>query len=115
MAEDKKKSRADRMYGNSPKLTKGEDGKVGITKAMKERDGTDGVEQHESGHDMEMKEMMNRHSEERMKLHHKHELEMHEHLVKKATAHDQSHEKAEEKSGKKTVEKVEGDKKTGDE
>ena len=104
MAEEKKKTRADRMYGNSPKLAKGEDGKVGVTKAMKERDGTDGVQMHESGHDMEMKEMMNRHSEERMKLHHKHELEMHEHLKKAiSSGHGET--------GGKLINKVEKDKK----
>lgn len=110
---EKKPSRSERMYGNSPKIKKGEDGKVTIGKDEKVASGTDGIQEHES----HMQELEHKHSKERMDMFHKHEKEHMEmkHKVIKETMKDQMHEKAEEKSGGKLIEKVEKDKKTGDE
>lgn len=82
MAE-KKKSRSDRMYGDSPTLKRDEeDGKVKAKKpseSKKKADevqgGTDGAER-EGTHE---EDMMGRHAMDRLSMHHKHEAEHHAH------------------------------------
>lgn len=115
---EKKESRSERMYKNSPKIKKGEDGKVTIDKSSKVNDGTDGIQESEShASEKHIQELEHKHSKERMHMFHKHEEEHMalRHKMMKETAHDKSREEGEEKTGKGLIEKVEGDKKTGDE
>lgn len=114
MEEKKKLSRSEKMYGNSPKIKKGEDGKVTIGKDEKVNSGTDGIQEHEShAGEKHMQELEHKHSKERMDMFHKHEKEHME--MKHRVMKDMNKEKSEENSGKKIIEKVEKDKKTGDE
>lgn len=102
--DKKRESRSERMYKNSPRIEKGPDGKVGMTTAQKEQaevnGGTDGIGQHES-HDQDLKEMLHRHAEARLKMHHDHEEEHMKH----------AHKMMKEKTGKDLIEKIEQDKK----
>lgn len=108
--EEKKKSRADKMYGNSPKIKKGEDGKVTIGKDEKVASGTDGIKENES-HAMEkhVQDLEHKHSKERMDMFHRHEKEHME--MKHKVMKDMTTEHKEEKSGKAVIEKVEHNKK----
>lgn len=80
---DKKRSRMDRMYGDSPALERDEeDGKVKAKKpsehkkeAKETQGGTEGAEREGGAHD----EMMGRHAMDRLAMHHKHEGEHHAH------------------------------------
>ena len=71
MADEKKKSRSERMYSESPKIMKDKEGKVSIGKAAKENSGTDGIQEHES----HSPEMHVRHAKDRLVMHHKHEID----------------------------------------
>lgn len=80
MVDEKKKEaipRHKKMYKNSPKLARGEDGKMGVTKGEKKaadvNSGTDGVPEHES-HALEMG---HKHEKEHLELNQKHEKERH--------------------------------------
>lgn len=82
MAEKKKMSRAEKMYGNSPSLKRDdEDGKVKAMKPSAEKKkadevqgGTDGAEREPMHEDMAA-----RHAMDRLSMHHKHEAEHHAH------------------------------------
>jgi hypothetical protein len=116
--DKKRESRSDRMYKNSPKLEKDkETGKVGMTRGSKESAEVSSGTNHIAEHESHMQELEHKHSKERMDMFHKHEKEHMElkHKVLKETMKDEAHEKSEEKSGGKLIEKVEKDKKTGDE
>ena len=67
-------SSIEKMYKNPPKMARGEDGKVKITKAEKESErtnaGTEGMPVHEEGVSTHM-----RHAMERGMMHHRHETE----------------------------------------
>lgn len=132
MKEEKKQSRSEKRYANSPKMERGEDGAMKVNKnerkAAATNAGTDNAAHGADMPDKEMSEMMHRHSEERMKMHHKHETEMMEHMHKKSSAmHEESMDKKEhpevergkdskkekepkKESGKEEMTKVKGDK-----
>ena len=123
-------SKSDRMYGNSPKLAKGEDGKVKVTKNEKVNDGVDKVKENES-HAGTAVPAHERHHMERMAMFHKHEHEHlthdHAHAGDKSELHKRhqeemkmmhkkhekelAHEHSEEVGGEKLVKKVEENKK----
>lgn len=75
-------ARHERMYKDSPRLDRDEDGKMGIKKGPSEdekkssrtSDGTQGMEIHER-HASERREMKHRHIGEHLAMHHRHELE----------------------------------------
>lgn len=83
---EKKPARHEKMYANSPKLERNEEGHMGISKGEKKsaevNSGTDGVPEH----DGKLMEMMGKHSMERLDMHHKHEKEIMEHHHSKAMA-----------------------------
>jgi hypothetical protein len=105
MAE-KKAPRHKRMYKDSPKLERGEDGNMKSVKpsdkrgeeptesekeADKVQSGTDGMQMHES-HAASRRSMHHRHLHEHTMMHHQHELEHAHHKGDKASVHEK-HEK----------------------
>ncbi len=69
--------KTDRMYGNSPKIGRGEDGKVEVKREKKSQQvaaGTDGMQEHDS----KMLDMGHKHEKEHLELNQKHEKERHE-------------------------------------
>lgn len=99
---DKKTTRSDRMYNNSPRLERDGEGKMGITKAEKKSSetnaGTEGIPEH----DKAAMEMTQKHETERLDLHHKHEKEHHalssKHMKEGSPAEEKTESKAEEKA-----------------
>lgn len=93
---DKKKSRSEKMYSDSPKISTDESGKKVITKAEKKsaevNSGTDGIPEHEK-HAMELAQ---KHEKERLDLHHQHEKAHHELSAKHLKEHGHSEPKKEE-------------------
>lgn len=76
MAEEKKKNQADKMYGNSPKMERDGEGKMGIKKSGKVDESNDEAEDQGDG---EAVPMVARHAMDRLSMHHKHEHEHHAH------------------------------------
>lgn len=132
MAEEKKetkKPKHEKFYKDSPKLERGEDGKMGVSRGEKKAEdiqtGTEGA-QREPVH--EDHEVSSRHTMDRMTMHHKHESEhmahkgddkheMHERHRDEHKAMHKRHEK-ESKSGKDgeaMIEKTADNKKEGGE
>lgn len=70
------------MYKNSPHLSRGDDGKVGVHQKESEANTEDASSGHE-GEPVHVKneehEMKSKHAMERLTLHHKHEMEHHMH------------------------------------
>lgn len=101
--------RSEKMYANSPKLERNEEGKMGITRAEKKsaevNSGTDGVQEN----DVEATDLHQRHAKERLELYHKHEKE---HLDMTHKSIKSRAEKAPEEgaSGEELINKVEKDK-----
>lgn len=117
-------ARKDRMYGNSPKLERGEDGKVAVKREHKSQQvaaGTDGVQEHDS----KMLDMGHKHEKEHLELNQKHEKERHELRAKQMkdgamkagsepAGEKGTPEKHEAGDGESKINKVEKDKKEGD-
>lgn len=103
--EDKKKTRSEKMYSNSPKLEKDSDGKTVLSKGEKKaaavNAGTDnaahGADLPE--HTQKMVDLMEKHAGERLDMHNKHLKEhmdtMHQ-MAKMAIPTDQKEESGEE-------------------
>lgn len=74
--KEKKTPRHEKMYKDSPKLERGKEGKMEITKAEKKSSevasGTEGVAKE---HDQAVMKLHQKHAKERMDMHHKHEKE----------------------------------------
>lgn len=78
MAKEEKESQAKKMFGHSPKMERGEDGKMAIKKEMatKEDDMKEGEDKDGSGQQLPVSV---RHSMERHDMHHTMEREHHMH------------------------------------
>lgn len=79
--EDKKKTRSEKMYANSPKIDKNEDGKAVLTKGERKsaavNSGTDNAAHGASlpDRDAAITDIMHKQAAERLELFHKHEKE----------------------------------------
>lgn len=111
--------KAERMYSKTPKMERGEEGKMKVTRAEKEsartNDGTEGIPIHEDGISPHMRQAM-----ERSMIHHRHETEhtmhdngkigdkkdMHVRHVKEVADMHKRHEKELNVTGKQKIEKV---------
>lgn len=81
-------SRHEKMYADTPKMERGDDGKVAVKRpsrggAEKKAEGHPGLR-----HMHERREMMHRHVHERMGMHHRHEMEHAAHKGKTEPLHD---------------------------
>ncbi len=101
MAEDKKMSRSEKRYSKTPTMERNEKGKM----AVKKKEAKAPEAESAGGGDKEMAELMQKHAEERMKLHHAHETQMMTHMHSKAKM---SHEEPKKESGEKEAKKIEG-------
>lgn len=83
------------MYGNSPKLHRGADGKMGVTKKMQQESGSEDPSAGHEGESVHVKNeeaenMMARHNLERHMLHGKHE---HEHASHRGGSKESMHDR----------------------
>ena len=95
-------SKADKMYKDSPKIEKDEEGKLKVSKKSDAKEAVDGEEaagepgmegmKHEVRHAAERRALHHKHMKEHMELHHKHEMEHAAHKGDKKEMHTR-HEK----------------------
>ncbi len=106
--KEKKVSRSEKRYADSPKMERNDEGKMAVKKSERKAAAVDAGTDN-AAHGDEMGKMMSRHAEERMKLHHKHDLEMMSHAHAGMKEEDKKEEPKKE-SGKEEMAKVKGDK-----
>lgn len=116
MAEEKKKSRAERMYGDSPSLKRDEeDGKVKAKKPSEAEKKSEEVNSGTDGAERGSEDMNARHAMDRLSMHHKHEAEHHAHKggdkkemhKRHLSEHKAMHKRHEKEMGGGMVEKAE--------
>lgn len=95
MAEEKKKTQANKMYGDSPRLEREESGKVAVKKKTAEKEDKDTTGEGEDQGSGEQMPMMVRHSMERHEMNHAHEREHHMHDMGKHGDKKEMHERHE--------------------
>ncbi len=98
MAEPRHK----KMYKDSPKLERKEDGKMGVSKAEKKSAETSSGTEGAPEHDQAVMKLHQKHAKERMEMHHKHEKEhmalMHKGMGKAGTEGSPEEEQSESKA-----------------